>query len=162
MMFCSFFSPFLLPKSQKFYELIYIFQVRWIASNYRAMRKIYIMWKVLATDLAQISIDTSFNIVARQKAGHLKKTLIAKNFLVLYYSLFDITYELNFVSLELQRRSGLLIEFYSFKKRIIEFFELMKTYFSKHLTSFLNSADCEENGVVRTCRTLEKYYKSTL
>lgn len=125
------------------------------------MRKIQRMWRVLATDLAKINRDTSFAIMAREKARQLKNTLIGKRFLVLFQFLFDITHELNFWSLELQRRSGLLIDFSSFKNRLTGSFHLMKTDFSKHLTSFLNSAKCENNGVATVCASLDNYYRSS-
>lgn len=148
----------------KFIELIYIFDVRWIASNYRAMKKINDMWKALTTDLNEISTSTDreFPPATKEKAKKLKDCLIGKNFLPLYHLLFDITYELDFWSIQLQKRSGLLIDFYTFKQRITSTFLLLKNENGRYLTLFLNNAKCSDNGDnLQACKTLEKYYQSS-
>lgn len=142
----------------QFIELIYIFDVRWIASNYRAMRKISEMWKVLVTDLSEISQDNHFSQSARKKANELQSSLKGKNFLLLFNLMYDVTNELKFWSLELQRRSGLLIDFFSFKTRIVGTFFQLKNENGRYLTTFLNDAVCVLNiNNIQPCNTVQNY-----
>lgn len=140
---------------KRFYELIYIFQVRWIASNYQAMRKIHNMLEALAIDLQEISTDASFSQPSRDKALGLRTILIGKNFLVLFNFLFDITYEMNYWSLRLQKRSGVLIDFHDFKNKMTGTFHLMKTIDTKNLLQFLGAVKCTINeNVQKPCESL--------
>lgn len=146
---------------ETFYELIYIFDIRWIASNYKAMKKMFNMWRPLVIDFDGISKDNKgFRVETRQKAGKFKEALSGKHFLILFHFLFDVVHELEFWSLQLQKRSGLLIGFNSFKQRILGTLHMLKTLSGEYMILFLNSAQCIENDVKTTCSTLERYQRS--
>lgn len=145
---------------KRYYELIYIFQVRWIASNYKAMNIIYNMFEAIVIDLTEISEDRTFPAATREKAATMKKTGIGKNFLILFHFLFDIVHELDFWSLQLQKRSGVLIDFHNFKTQLTGAFHIMETMDSRHLNGFLREVKCVVNGIENRCMTTDKYEAS--
>lgn len=149
-------------RAKKFYELVYIFQVRWISTNYRAMSNIHNMLDALAIDLNEISTDTSFSQSTRNKAFELKTALLGKNSLLLFHFFFDISYELSFWSLTLQKRSGILIDFKDFKNKMTATFHLMKNLDPKYLLQFLGGTKCTKNDNIETnCKSLGEYEASS-
>lgn len=144
--------------NEKFYELIYIFDIRWVPSSYQAVKKVFNMWRVLVYDFLQISDDMSFKSSARLQADGFKRILTGKHFMILFHFQFDVLYELDFWSLQMQKRSGLLIDFSSFKMRILAAFQLLKSIDGRYLTLFLNDVKCFDSDISAPCGTLEKYY----
>lgn len=63
-----------------FYELIYIFDIRWIASNFQGMKNVFNMWNILAVDFDEISKNTKdFDTNTTIKADALKQNITDNN-----------------------------------------------------------------------------------
>lgn len=89
--------------NQKMYSLSKIISIRWIASDYKAMKALNSMWSMIVIDLSEIGSDRTFIQKTRDKAIKLKSKLLGKHFLFLFHFLFDIVNELSFLSLEMQK-----------------------------------------------------------
>lgn len=148
-------------KGKRYYELIYIFNVRWIASNYKAMTKIKNMLEAIIVDLGEITEDSSFTGATREKARVLRENTIERKFLLFLHFLLDVVYELNRWSLRLQERSGVLIDFLRFKRDITTTFHMMKNDDSRQLNAYLNEVLCKDNnGAIEKCGSVAKYEAS--
>ena len=91
-------------------EINYIYEARWIASEYKAVKNIKTSWKVIVSDLKSISTDQhDFDAKTRTKASHLLDSLTEVHFIRNLHGMLDILNELNFFSLEFQKRYGLLV-----------------------------------------------------
>lgn len=75
----------------KFHSLSDIISIRWVASDYHAMKSIHSMWKALVEDLLLIeNDDKAFDTNTKLKAKKIGTNLIGKNFLAMFYFMFDI------------------------------------------------------------------------
>lgn len=147
---------------QKFYSLSKIIQIRWIASDYKAMNSLNSMWEMIVDDLNEISKDRQFTQKTRNKAEKLRPKLIGKHFLLLFHFLFDIVNELSTFSLEMQRRTALIVDFNSLKKNFESIFKHLKDNNGKNLEVYLNDARCktEEDEDMARCKNIENYLSS--
>jgi len=141
-----------------FYEFNYIFKVRWVASELNAIKKINLTWNLLITDLEAISVDSHFNSETQNIAKGLIKKLTGKHFIVILQFLIDILSQLNIWSLQMQQKTGLLVDFSEFNSKIIETFENAKTKYGTALAQFFNRVICSDT--IRGNCTLEKYESS--
>lgn len=143
--------------SVKFYSLSDIIAIRWVASDQSAMKKIHIMWRALVKDLKEIENDnTEFEEKTRIKAKRIGNKLVGKNFLAMFYFIFDILNELSVVSQNMQKREGLVLNIQSFKQNLESIFNYLKTKNGKFLEIFLNDAKCD----AEPCLTIENYLRS--
>lgn len=146
---------------KKFYELKKIIEIRWVASDYNAMKSLHSMWGVVVRDLGKIADEKDFKQSTRDQALQLKFKLIGKQFLALFNIFWDIVSELSLLSLDMQRRSALLIDASSFTKKFKGIFSDLKTKNAKNLATFLHEARCMENDeMTERCETLENYVSS--
>lgn len=148
--------------NKKFYSLSKIIPIRWIASDYKAMKALNAMWDMIVDDLNEIAQDKLFTEKTRTKAKNLRPKLIGKNFLLLFHFLFDVVNQLSIFSLEMQKRTALIIDSNSFRNNFESIFERLKVQNGRYLELFLNEARCqehEENDAER-CNNVEKYLKS--
>lgn len=109
----------------KFYSVSDIIAIRWVASDYNAMKSIHSMWKALVEDLRLIENDSTkeFEPKTRIKANKIRTSLVGKNFL----AMFDILNELSVVSQSMQKREGLVLNIQSFKDNLDSIFIYLKT-----------------------------------
>lgn len=148
-------------RNQQFYSLSKIITIRWIASDFKAMKALNRMWGVVVVDLGEIAKDRSFLRKTRDKAANLRSKLLGKNFLLLFNFLYDVVNELSFLSLEMQKRTALIVDFYSFKTKFESIFSRMKTEDPRYLKSFLNEARCENiDSDPEPCETVSQYTRS--
>lgn len=150
--------------NHKYYSLSKIISIRWIASDYKAMKALNAMWEAIVVDLNEISKDKQFTQVTRDKAADLKPKLIGKHFLLLFHFLFDVVNELSVFSIEMQKRTALIIDIHSFKSRFENMFEYLKKENGRYLKTFLNTARCEtieEEGDSERCNNAETYLKTS-
>ena len=107
---------FLYDKVTKLSDII---SIRWVASDYHAMKSIHSMWQALINDLSAIGKEnTVFELKTREKAKKLVTKLTGNFFLVMFYFIFDILNELAIISQNMQRREGLVIDIQTLKKII--------------------------------------------
>lgn len=143
-----------------FYELKKIIDIRWVASDYNSMKALYSMWDILVKDLRMIAEDENFKQDTKKTANELKKRLIGKRFLLLFTLNFDIMSELSLFSLEMQKRSALLIDAIPMTNKFREIFTAMKTKNAKNLAMLLHEARCQKEDIYERCETLEAYLDS--
>ncbi len=92
--------------AEKFWELSYIFEVRWVSSELSAVRKVIDNYDALVGDLqAQSAMRTA---AGAQAKGFLR-TLKDKDFVEMLHFLADILNHIARYSLEMQRSAGVLI-----------------------------------------------------
>lgn len=137
----------------KFVSLSDIIPIRWVASDFHAMNSIHRMWIALVKDFEVIENDRTFQTKTKVKARMLKYKIIGKNFLVMFYFILDIMNELSFISQNMQKRQGLVINIQNFKNNIDNILFHLKSKNGKYLEFFLNEAIC--NG--EPCHTIENY-----
>lgn len=80
------------------YELNGIIQIRWVASDYNAIRAIHRMWKPLVVDLYDIENNANFDPKTKTKAKKRRYHLLGKNFLIMFHLIFDVLNEISVVS----------------------------------------------------------------
>lgn len=129
----------------KYYALSKIIHIRWIASDFKAMKALSIMWRMIVEDLDAITNGRDFETKTRNKAEILRPKLMGKYFLLLFHFLFDIVNELSVLSLEMQKRTALIIDFQSMKSRFENIFTHLKSKNGRYLQIFLNEALCESD-----------------
>lgn len=132
----------------KFVALSDIIPIRWVASDFHAMMSIHRMWIALVKDFELIEKDKTFQIETKVKARMLKAKIIGKNFLAMFYFIFDIMNELSFISQNMQKRRGLVINVQNFKNKL-----------------FLKEATCEKKdkeNEFEPCLTIENYMNSDI
>lgn len=140
------------------YELNYIFHVRWIASELNMLNNVNKMWHLVVTDLELISNDKQFDIKTQKKAKDLYLQLKGKGFLLIFNFVIDVLQHLSEWSKRMQKRTGLLVDFADFNKKIINSFTILKTNDGADLLSFLKDAKCQD----RPCLTYDKYYETPI
>ena len=148
---------------RQYYQYSGIFKVRWLASEFNAIYKIYKSYDLLATDLESISADDTYDEVTRQQALRIFNKLNNKNLLAYLHFHLDILNYLSFLSTLLQATLGSVIG----KKHIIE--NVLSTI-EKRTEGFVENygkfeidfySECECIGDVRTskCKTASAFDK---
>lgn len=145
---------------RKFYELKRIIEIRWISSDYNAMKTLSSMWDIIIKDLGEIEKDKNFSQTSREKARLLKIRLIGKRFLLLFNFIYDIVSELTLLSLDMQKRSALLVDASSFVKKSRGIFTNMKTENAKNVALLLHDTRCLIGNDIERCETVENYHNS--
>lgn len=152
--------------NKKFYSLSDVIAIRWVASDYSAMKSIHSMWKALVHDLHEIEFDSvEFEVKTRQKANKRRSKLIGKHFLLMFYFIFDIVSELSVVSQNMQRRESLVVNIQSHKINLDSIFNYLSTEDGKYLKLFLSEVQCETDfdpDILESCRTVGNYLNSNM
>lgn len=140
-----------------FYELNYIYRVRWISSEFQAISNFNKMWKLVVIDLIQIRDNRrNFDADVRNKASSLLASIKGKHFLVILNFIYDVLEHLSFWSKKMQERAALLADFVEFKDKIIQTFESLKNEHGKGMKLLLEHCTCDDE----ICETIEQYYSS--
>ena len=87
-----------------------IFEVRWVASEKKAVDKLILYYQQIMAHLQHVTTSDKFNGPTKDKAKGLLRTLFDKNFYMILHFLADILATLEEASLEFQKRYGLLIQ----------------------------------------------------
>lgn len=74
----------------KYFSLGKIINIRWIASDFNAMKALNNMWRNIVDDLDQIAKGDDFEEKTKSKADKIRPKLIGKYFLLLFHFLYDI------------------------------------------------------------------------
>lgn len=125
-----------------FYRLTYIYEIRWISSQLRAMQSVHLMWEVLVIDLDEIARDTGFSEDTRSKASQLHKSLKGKSFLLIFNFVLDVLQELSRWSEKMQKRGSLLADYGKFAEQVKTTFTNLKAKNGARLTKYLLDVDC--------------------
>lgn len=131
-------------------ELSYIFEVRWISSEFKALQSINSTWFLVVTDLDSISVDPSFNDLTRSQAKGLSSKLKNKNFLLALQFTCDVLFMLSHWSKRLQQRSGILVGAEKYKNQMLETFEELKNTDGSFLTFYRQTVICSDS-LTRKC-----------
>lgn len=150
--------------NKKIYALSKIISIRWVASDFKAMRAIHRMWKPIVEDLNEIENDKkNFPKKTNEAARKRRTALIGKNFLIMFYFIFDIVNELSVVSQRMQKREGLVVDILTIKSNLDSIFTHFSSKNGKFLELFLNEVKCEDDhdpSSFISCGTFEKYLTS--
>jgi hypothetical protein len=125
----------------------YIYTSRWIASEVRAVNNLRRSWKVITTDLKEISQSNDFSATAIRKAGDLYERLTKPSFLFMMNFLLDTFSELKHFSEELQQRHGLLIGKDELIRNTISLLELLKENDGVYLSRFTEELICSNSTI---------------
>ena len=142
-----------LAKDSPISDLNYIFEVRWIASEKRAVEKVLKGYEVFFEDLQEIKDSEDFDDKTRSKAAGLFKLLENKNIFIVLNFLLDILDNLAFYSEMFQRRHGLMIEQADNINDLISSIQLIGGTDGHYLKTALEKMDC--NG--EKCQTVSKF-----
>lgn len=130
----------------------------------KSMKSLDSMWKMLVLDLDEIAKDTSFTTERRDKASDLRPRLIGKLFLLMFHFLFDVVNELSVISLDMQRRTALIVDSNSIRTNFEIIFKHLKSQNGRYLKLFLDNARCQEDSDsdidLERCGDVEKYLRS--
>lgn len=151
--------------NKKFYALSAIISIRWVASDFYAMKAIHRMWKPLVEDLYEIQNESSeFDEKTKIAARKRRTALIGKNFLLMFYFVFDIVNELSVVSQQMQKREGLVVDILKIKSNLDDIFNHLLKKNGKFVELFLGEVQCVADydpSLLQPCNTFENYIKST-
>lgn len=147
-----------------FYVLNYIFEVRWVASEFEAVRKIFDMFSSIIASLERIAgAEDEFDNDAKVRAKGYLKQMQNRNYIAFAAFAVDVLGEFSVQSKTLQQKANTLIgqkqQFNKFRKRI----EKLKTPegYGDRLSELLTKAKCEtRDDVMESCKTLETYEQS--
>lgn len=131
--------------NEDFYNLNYIYKVRWIASELNAIIKIKNMWYALVIDLDSISRSNEFDFSTQQKASEIYKQLTDKNFNIILHFFIDVLEVLNHYSIIFQKSGGILIGKSSTKSKMIEALISLKSKSGKNLKKYLDNVMYSRN-----------------
>lgn len=108
-----------------------------------AMKTLYSMWLVIVKDLTSIEKDRDFSPKTRGDAKDLRIDLTGRRFLLLFNLMYDVVGELSLISLDMQKKSALLIDASSMTTKFRDIYTRMKTIHAKNVVQLLHEARCE-------------------
>ena len=144
--------------NEHLYQLSYIFEVRWISSEFAALKRLNDSWHLLVLDLDSISMDSSFSESTRAQAKGLSRELKDKFFLLILEFTLDMLKNLSYWSKRLQQRAGILIGAEEYKEQMLASIEELATVSGSYLSFFLRSVTC--SATVRRPCSLNEYTDS--
>ena len=136
---------------EAFYELNYIFTIRWIPSEYQALLRIYTNYKILVSNMEYISQNNDFTKDIKENAIKLKKTLLHPIFFTTLSFALDVLFILKDVSLQLQKESGSVIGLEAIRVKLMTSIGELKIQNKKYLLHILENAKCYKDGWYQTC-----------
>lgn len=139
----------------RMYEISYIFEARWISSEFKAIKNINETWELLITDIESISVDTTFSSTSKSQAKGLSQQLKEKIFVIVLQFMCDVLEHLAHWSKRLQQRNGLLVRSEIYRAEMLSTFEGLKTKVGSFLTYFLTTVVCSDQRSARRCSILE-------
>lgn len=126
-----------------FYELTYIFKVRWVASEFLALEHISKNYETLLANLQFIELSPEFKEGdSQQVAKGLKSTMLNTNFIGVFFFTMDMLDLLRQESQRLQDRQGVIIGMEDFHVELKKSIEKRITEDGTWITKFLNEHDC--------------------
>jgi hypothetical protein len=103
---------------QFLYELIYIFKVRWVASELSALKKIRENYIIIVNNLDSILADADFDAETKALAKGYKKIMLNTHFVGIFYFTMDLLDLLAYESLCLQNREATVVGMEEFHKEL--------------------------------------------
>ena len=142
--------------NSRFFQLVYLYTIRWISSETRAIRNIRNNIDILFTDLSNISLDDSFSDATPSEAREMHWKIRGKNFLVLLHFLLGLLLDFGWWSKRMQARAALLVDFKHFNQELVMSLENLKLADPNTLISFFKETVCGREK----CNNYESYYAS--
>jgi len=133
---------------KEFFELNYIHKIRWAASEYNAMKKIFKMYGIIIIALEDISTDEEFDSDDKAKAVGFLNIMKQRNFLSYLSFITDILEDLSYISREFQTKTSLVV---GQMKRMQDLKELIRSkkttdHTGTFTTALLIESTCSENN----------------
>lgn len=148
-----------LGESSNLLTPVYLYAIRWIASESRALKNIHQSWHILMVDLDAISKNRDFSAAVQRDARDLRWLYLGKNYSVLFHFMFGLLNDLAWWSSQLQARLSLLINFTHFKTELTTAFENLKTNDPPSLLGFFKDAKCGSSHL--SCSNYHTFYASS-
>ena len=140
---------------EQFYELNYIFPIRWVASEFKAVERIYKNYHSIVKNMISISSNSEFSAEIASKAKGFLKTLLNTFFYTNLLFLLDVLKILVATSVVFQTSEETIFNMDSRRIEFIHSLELLKSNNGPHLTLFLEQAECEIGIIWRKCEIFD-------
>ena len=135
-----------------------IFEVRWVASEKKAVDKLILYYPQIIQHLQHVTQSDKFKAPTKDKAKGLLRTLNDKNFYMILHFLADILTTLEETSVAFQKRYGLLIQQAETLQDLIKNLQVRAAKPGSYVLEALSKTKCGENK----CETLEKYESANI
>jgi hypothetical protein len=136
---------------QVFYELNFIFPIRWVSSEFQALFRIYQNYRSIINNMKMISQSNDFTNDIKQVASKILQTLQnAKFFTTLLFAM-DVLSIIKDSSLQFQKASLSAIGLESIRAKLIEDLQNLKFNNLKYLAHLLQHALCYKKSQWLTC-----------
>jgi hypothetical protein len=137
-------EKFSIETNRKAYRFSSIFESRWIASEYQAVRRLINSYDLVVEDLNSIKVSVDdFNKGTRDKdfwtSIKLLERLKGKNFVHSLHFVADVLRVVSQTSLQLQNRDNLIASINPIMEKLVELLESLKTVNGPYLTEFFQS-----------------------
>ena len=130
-----------------------IFEVRWVASEKKAVDKLILYYQQIMAHLTHVTTSDIFNGPTKDKAKGLLRTLNDKKISMILHFLADILETLEEASLEFQKSYGLLIQQAQNLKDLIQNLKIRAAKPGSNVLEALSKTKCGTDK----CKTIEKY-----
>ena len=131
--------------NEQIYEFNYIFEIRWVTSEFTALKKLNSSWNLAVTDLNSISADRSFHENTRAQARGIAERLSDRNFMLIFQFTCDVLQLFSHWSKRVQQRAGILIGAEEYKNQMLQSFEELKTKSGSFMSVFLHEVACSDS-----------------
>lgn len=137
----------------KLYQINYIHTIRWIASEHRALTRVFNNWNTLVTNMESIQSDSSdFDDESKNKAMALQKDLKSPRFLTTLVFLIDGLEYIQIFSKMLQEKIGVVIGKENERAALIKSIQKLNHINGPVLTSFINEVQCFKDLSWKKCK----------
>lgn len=137
---------------QTFYELNYIFEVRWVASELKALERLMLNYRTILENLAHIEASpaTDFDSDTKATAKGYYTILMNSRFLVTLAFMRDVLTVFKARSEDVQKASSVLIGQESVRQKLIRSLQALQTGNGANIQHILDKAKCSSDGAVWT------------
>lgn len=131
-----------------FYELNYIFEVRWVASEHKALDRLMKNYEVILENLAHIeaSPTSEFDSGVKATASGFRKILLHSRFFITLQFMRDVLAVFKSRSQELQKASAVLIGQEAIRERLITSVQAFASGNGANIQDILDKGQCSSDG----------------
>ena len=136
------------------FYLNYIFDVRWVASERRALQRFYEKFDVIVADLKMVIEQTNmeFDQLTISKATGILNTITDKNFLMFLAFFNDVLNHISLFSKEIQTREGILINQAEYLRRLRDSLLRTSSLNDENLKTLLENCICANDESFETAQ----------
>ncbi|MCP4485841.1 MAG: hAT transposon family protein [Gammaproteobacteria bacterium] len=140
---------------EKLYELNYIFDIRWVASELSALNKVKQNFKIIFHNFEEIHASGDFDQETKQKATALQNRITNVRFYSVLVFVMDVLKVLVQASKEFQKRTALVIGQEKLRLDLLQSIEAFKEGDGAELVYFLQHSKCFKDVRWKKCRTAD-------